>query len=66
LPDRFRSYQAAKRRYYRWIENGVFDRLFEAAAGEPDLAWLMSHSATPPSKVRASSQPKRLQRPLGH
>ena len=30
LPERFGPYQTAKRRYYRWIEMGVFDRLFEA------------------------------------
>lgn len=27
-----RPYQTAKRRYYRWIETGVFDCLFEAVA----------------------------------
>ncbi|MBN8966702.1 MAG: transposase [Rhizobiales bacterium] len=37
---RFGSYQTAKRRYYRWIELGVFDRLFETVALPPDLEWL--------------------------
>src|ERR1700722_11878848 len=32
LPEKFSPYQTAKRRYYRWIEMGVFDRLFEAVA----------------------------------
>ena len=41
LPDKFGPYQTAKRRYYRWVENGVLDRLFEAVSGEPDLEWLM-------------------------
>ena len=39
LPERFGPYQTAKRRYYRWIEMGVFDRLFEAVASQPDLEW---------------------------
>ena len=33
--DRFGPYQTAKRRYYRWIEQGVFDRIFEAVASDP-------------------------------
>ena len=41
LPERFGPYQTAKRRYYRWIEMGVFDRLFEAVASQPDLESLM-------------------------
>ena len=30
-----------KRRYYRWVENGALDRLFEAVSRESDLEWLM-------------------------
>lgn len=37
--DRFGPYQRAKRRYYRWIEAGVFDRIFEAVSADPDLEW---------------------------
>jgi transposase len=35
LPERFGAYPTAKRRDYRWIETGVFDRLFEAVAVDP-------------------------------
>ncbi len=38
--DRFGPYQTVKRRYYRWIEQGVFDQIFEAIATDPDLEWL--------------------------
>ncbi len=38
--DRFGPYQTAKRRYYRWVEQGVFDRLFEAVYADPDFEWL--------------------------
>lgn len=41
LPEKFGPYQTVKRRYYRWIENGVLDRLFAAVSAEPDLEWLM-------------------------
>ena len=53
LPEgRFGPYQTAKRRYYRWIEQGVFDRMFEAIAADPDLEWLMIDSTI----VRAQAQ----------
>jgi transposase len=39
--ERFGPYQTVKRRYYRWVENGALDRLFEAVSREPDLEWLM-------------------------
>ncbi len=35
--DRFGPYQTVKRRYCRWIEQGVFDRTFEAVATDPDM-----------------------------
>ena len=50
--DRFGPYQTVKRRYYRWIEHGVFDRIFKAVAEEPDLEWL----AIDATVVRAHAQ----------
>ena len=38
--DRFGPYQTVKRRYYRWIEMGVFDKIFAAVADDPDMEWL--------------------------
>lgn len=52
LPERFGPYQTAKRRYYRWIEQGVLDRMFQAIAEDPDLEWLMLDSTI----VRAHAQ----------
>lgn len=50
--DRFGPYQRAKRRYYRWIEAGVFDRIFEAVAADPDLEWLSIDATV----IRANAQ----------
>lgn len=50
--DRFGPYQTAKRRYYRWIAADVFDRIFEAVAGEPDLEWLSIDATV----IRANAQ----------
>ena len=40
LPERFGSYQTVKRRYYRWIENGTIERIFQALASEADFEWI--------------------------
>lgn len=61
LPERFGPYQTAKRRYYRWIEAGVFDRLFEAIASDPDLEWLMIDATV----IRAQAQAAGAQRKRG-
>ncbi|XUP58122.1 IS5 family transposase [Allorhizobium sp. Av2] len=50
--DRFGSYQAVKRRYYRWIEQGIFDETFEAVAADPDLEWLSIDATV----IRAQAQ----------
>ncbi|PVE20192.1 IS5 family transposase, partial [Microvirga sp. KLBC 81] len=50
--DRFGPYQTVKRRYYRWIEAGVFDRIFAAVAADPDLEWL----AIDATVIRAQAQ----------
>lgn len=53
LPEgRFGPYQTAKRRYYRWIEAGVFDRIFEAVAADHDLEWLSIDATV----IRANAQ----------
>ena len=44
LPERLGDYRTVKRRYYRWIEMGVLDRMLQAFAQEADLEWLMIDS----------------------
>jgi transposase len=52
LPEKFGPYQTVKRRYYRWVENGVLDRIFAAVADDPDLEWL----AIDATVIRAQAQ----------
>jgi transposase len=40
LPPRLGPYQTVKRRYYRWVENGVIERIFHSLAEEADFEWL--------------------------
>lgn len=50
--DRFGPYQTVQRRYYRWIDQGVFDRIFEAVAADPDMEWLSIDATV----IRAQAQ----------
>lgn len=59
--DRFGPYQTVKPRYYRWIEQGVFDRIFEAMAGEPDFGWLVIDATI----IRAQAQASGARRKRG-
>ena len=52
MPARLGDYQTVKRRYYRWIEMGVLDRLFSALAEEADLEWVAIDSTS----IRAQAQ----------
>ena len=44
LPERLGNFRAVKRRYYRWIELGVLDRVLAALTSEADLEWLLLDS----------------------
>jgi len=44
LPLEFGAFQTVKRRYYRWLERGLIDRLFEELGRDADLEWLMLDS----------------------
>ena len=61
LPERYGNYQTVKRRYYRWIEMGVLERLFEALAKEADLDWVAIDSTT----IRAQPQAAGARRKRG-
>jgi transposase len=64
LPERFGPYQSVKRRYYRWIEMGVLNRIFEAVAAEAaeaDLEWVMLDA----SVIRAHAQAAGARRKRG-
>ena len=50
--DRFGPYQTAKRRYHRWVEAEVFDRMFEAVSNDPAFAW----PAIDATVIRAQAQ----------
>lgn len=57
MPERFGPYQTAKRRYYRWIEQGVFDTIFEAVSDEPDMEWLAIDATVIRAQAQAAGAP---------
>jgi transposase len=60
LPERFGPYQTVKRRYYRWIEQGVFDRIFEAVSVDPDMEWIAVDATVIRAQAQAAgARPKR-------
>lgn len=59
LPERFGKHQSVKRRYYRWIEMGVLNRIFEAVAVEPDLEWVMLDATVIRAHAQAAGAPKK-------
>jgi len=59
--DRFGPYQTVKRRYYRWIEKGVFDKIFAAVVNDPDMEWLSLDAPV----IRAQAQAAGARRKRG-
>ena len=41
VPEKFGNWNSAFRRFRRWAENGVFERLFEALSEEPDFEYVL-------------------------
>ncbi len=41
LPPGFGVWNSIFRRFRRWAQRGVFERIFEAAAGEPDFEYAL-------------------------
>jgi transposase len=59
LPADFGAYQTVKRRYYRWLERGLIDRLFEQLIQGADLEWLMLDSTVIRAHQQAAGAPKK-------
>lgn len=61
LPERYGDYQTVKRRYYRWIEMGVLEKLFAALSKQADLDWVSVDSTS----IRAQPQAAGARRKRG-
>jgi len=59
LPAEFGAFQTVKRRYYRWLERGLIDRLFDELGQDADLEWLMLDSTIIRAHQHAAGAPKK-------
>ena len=41
LPPRFGKWETVWKRFRRWAEKGVFERMFEALSGDPDFEYAL-------------------------
>ena len=40
IPPTYGKYQTIKMRYYRWLEKGIIDSIFEALIEDADMEWI--------------------------
>ena len=52
LPERYSNWKTVHKRFTRWAENGVWERVFESLTGDPNNQYLMLDTAL----VRAHQQ----------
>jgi transposase len=41
LPERYGKYKSVHKRFARWAEKGIWERVFESLTGDPDNQYLM-------------------------
>ncbi len=57
LPPGLGALQTVKRRYYRWLERGLIDRLFAEFGQDADPEWLMIDSTIIRAHQHAAGAP---------
>ena len=62
LPERFGPWNSTYRRFRRWAQKGVWQRVFEAVQ-DPDLDWAMLDSTSVRAHQHAAGQKKAAPRP---
>ena len=62
LPERFGPWNSVYRRFRRWAQKGVWQRVFEAVQ-DPDLDWVMLDSTSVRAHQHAAGQKKAAPQP---
>ncbi len=60
LPADFGAFQTIKLRYYRWLERGLIDRLFDELGQDAGLEWLMLDSTIIHAHQHTAGAPKKM------
>ena len=58
LPERYGNWKTVHKRFTRWAEHGVWERVFESMTDDPDNQYLM-RDTTPGSRPPTGSDRKR-------
>ena len=58
LPERLGDWKATHKRFRRWCESGVFERIFKALAGDADSEYMMLDSTIVCSQQHSAFAPK--------
>jgi len=73
LPPRYGHWHRVYVRYNRWSHKGVWERIFETVAGDPDLEYLMVDAAlsasinmVQPQKNATRTSPRSISRRAEH
>jgi len=59
LPERFGDWKATHKRFRRWCESGVFERIFKALAGNADSEYMMLDSTIVRAHQHSTGAPKK-------
>ncbi|MXY46736.1 MAG: transposase [Chloroflexi bacterium] len=63
MPPDYGDWKNTHRRYSRWRDNGVWERILEALIDEPDFEWLMIDAGY--VKVNTHGMPVRMKATVG-
>ena len=55
LPERYGNWKTVHKRFTRWAENGVWERVFESMTDDPDNQYLMLDTALARARQQATT-----------
>lgn len=57
IPSKYGKYQTIKRRYYRWLDLGIIDDIFQTLVAEADMEWIQIDSTVIKAHKHAAGAP---------
>jgi len=57
IPESYGSFQTIKRRYYRWLDKGIIDDIFQTLVKEADMEWIQIDSTIVRAHKHAAGAP---------
>ncbi len=62
LPERYGAWKATHKRFRRWCESGVFERVFKTLASDADAEYMMIDSTSVRAHQHSAGAPKKMAR----